>query len=99
VNVVNDAAEPIALYRIGIERQYNQRQFVVVRKQLAADNLARADPADELLISGAAREIVGNQRRRELPVLRRLACREHRNDTPCPIDQLQVSNEIANLLD
>ena len=39
VNVVNDAAEPIALYRVGIECEHDQRQFSVVRKQLAADNL------------------------------------------------------------
>jgi hypothetical protein len=31
VNVVNGTGEPIALYRVGIMREHDQRQFAVVR--------------------------------------------------------------------
>ena len=97
--VVNDVAEAAALDRIGIEREHDQRQFAVGRKQFAADDLVRGDALEELLVGGAARKIVGNQRCRQLSILGRLTRRKQGDDAARSVDQLQVGDEIAKLCD
>jgi hypothetical protein len=99
MNVAHDAAQASAVHCAGIEREHDQRQSAVGRKQLAADDLVRGDALDELLIGGAARKLLGNQRCRQLAVLRGLPRREHGDDAPRPVDELQIGDEVAQLCD
>ena len=49
--------------------------------------------------SGAGRQRLREHRRRQLALLRRLAGREQRNQAAHAVDQLQIGDEVAELLD
>ena len=81
-----------------IERQHDQRQRAVLGQQLAADDLVGFHGLDELVVVGALRQFRGKQRRRQLARRRRLARREQRDQAARAVDQLQVGDEVAELL-
>ena len=60
----------------------------------------RHHPVDQRLVVGALRQLLGEERRRDVAaVLRRLARREERDDAPRAVDELQVGDEVAQLLE
>ena len=53
----------------------------------------------QLLVFGALRKLVGEHRRRQSAAFGRLARREQRDEPARAVDQLQVGDEVANLLE
>ena len=84
---------------LGFERQHDQRQRAVLRQQLAANDLVGFDGLDELVVGRAFRQFGREQRRRQLAGLRRLPRREQRNQPAHALDQLQVGDHVADLLE
>ena len=84
---------------VRFERKHDQRQRAVLGQELAADDLVGFDGLDELVVVGALRQVLGEQRRRQLAGRRRLARREQRNQAARAIDELQVGDQIAQLFE
>jgi hypothetical protein len=84
------AEEPIALDGGWIEREDDQGKLAIVRQKLAADDLIAHHATDQGIVSGAFRQLIRKQRRRNRAVFRRLARRENRDDASRAVDQLQV---------
>ena len=81
------------------ERQHHQRQRAVLGQQLAANDLVGLNGLDEFVVGRAFRQFGGEQRRRQLAALRRLARRKQRDQAAHAIDQLQVGDHVADLLE
>ena len=91
--------ELVAGDHLRIERQHDQRQRAVLRQQLAADDLVVFDRLDELVVVGALRQLGREQRRGQLARRRRLPRREQRDQAARAVDELQVGDEVAQLLE
>ena len=98
-DIADGLGEIVAGDHVRFERQHDQRQRAVLGQQLAADDLVGFDGLDELVVVGALRQVLGEQRRRQLAGRRRLARREQRNQAARAVDQLQVGDEIAQLFE
>jgi len=65
-------AEAVVAHHLRVERQHDQRQRAVIRQQLAANDLVGLHRLDELVVVRALRQIVREQRRRQLAGFGRL---------------------------
>ena len=84
---------------VRFERQHDQRQRAVFGQQLAADDLVGFHGLDEFVVGRPLRQFGRKQRRRQLAGLRGLARRKQRNQTAHAVDQLQVGDHVADLLE
>ena len=98
-DVADGLAELVARDHVRLERQHDQRQRAVFGQQLAADDLVAFDGLDELVVVGALGQFGREQRRRQLARRRRLPRREQRDQAAGAVDELQVGDEIAQLLE
>ena len=78
-DLADDVPRACALDDLRIEREHHEREPPVVRQQFAADDLVRRHALDQLLIGGAGRQGLGEQRRRNLAGFRRLPRRKQRD--------------------
>ncbi len=97
-DVGNGLGQLVGSDHLRIEREHDQRQGAVFRQQLAADDLVVLYGLDELVVRVALWQLSREQRRRQLTRGRRLTRREQRDQSTRAFDQLQVSDEIAQLL-
>ncbi len=85
---------------VGIERQDHQGEVAIVRQELAPDDVVAADPVDQLIVGRPFRQRLGEQGRRDgMAGLGRLAGREERYDALGAVDELQVGDEAAQMLE
>jgi hypothetical protein len=95
----DDIAQPIALGDGWIERKDDQGELAICRQKLAADDLVAHHPIDHCVVGGIFGHLIWKQRRWNHAVFRWLTCRENRDDAARAIDQLEVCDESAQLLD
>ena len=76
----------------------HQSQLAVRRQHFVADDFIRHHALDQRLIFIALRQGVGKKRRGNLPVARRLARGEYRDQAPGAVDQLNPDGKVAQFL-
>jgi hypothetical protein len=98
-DIADHAVEFRALHDVRVERQNDEGQSAVVREQLAADEVIAHHVIDQLLILGTLRQLLRKERSGNATVHRRLARGKQRNDAARAVDELQVGDETAQLVD
>ena len=95
----DDRVELAAVDDGGLERQDDDRQPAVLREQLAADDVVRLHLVDKRMIAGPFWQGIGKEGLRHSALRGGQARGKHRESASRTVDQLNVSDEVAQLID